>query len=142
MLEPSPLPVGSGFRSCRVHPAAKSRWEGNGDRSQPAPQDFLPLTAPGEDKDGGMGTRTMVDVAQKATRPITEDALAGVSLLLPAPQGTQCHPGPLRGLQPMLQQRAGAGGAPGAEKDPKRVQHGGVAHLEEAGWAAGTESGR
>lgn len=42
------------------------------------------LIAAGSDKDGGMGTGMTVAVAQEATRPITEDALAGVSLLLGA----------------------------------------------------------
>ena len=76
-----------------------------------------------------MGTSMMMDVAQKATRPFTEDSLVGVSLLLPAPQ---CCSEPLWGLQPTPQQRAGARGAPGAERDPQRVQHGRVAHLQEA----------
>lgn len=37
-----------------------------------------------------MGTRMMVDMPQ-ATRAIAEDALAGVSLLLPAPRCAQCQ---------------------------------------------------
>lgn len=91
------------------------------------------MMAPGEDKDGGTGTRMMVDIAQKPTRPIIEDALAGVSLLLPAPRQHAQRQLPVPSWTTLgspanaAATSRGWGGAPGAEKDPKRVQHGWVA---------------
>lgn len=75
----------------QVLPGPSHCWEGDEDRFLPQPCVLQSMTAPGKVKGGGMGMRMMVDVAQKASRLITGDALAGMSLLLPAPPPAQHH---------------------------------------------------